>query len=343
MTDVRRAGVQDAGALADLLAASPQTGAMTLAQHRPDVFARRAPYPSACTFAVDDDAGIAATATVALKRVRVAGGEREVGYVFDVAVADRARRRGLAARVLAAARQWAGERDAALLYANVMVGNAPSERLFRVNGYDVGARLAGRVFAVWRRRTPLAGAAPLEDWEAAARLRTSTWGDHELFRALDTTELRAHWTSLPGWDPALAWQTSGAVVGLWDYRQVIQSVPLTLPPFTRALGAVSRGAHAVRIPFPRPPRLGERQPYGILLGLAGEPREQRVLVIHALAAARARGLDVVLGFHDHRERPPWARAGLSVRDDYHVMVQPLGTGPGSSLGAGRVWVDPVDL
>lgn len=341
MTGLRASRPEDAPALADLLFRSPQAGRMVLGQQRPDVFARRLPYDEAVTFVADGESGIVATGTAATKTVLVDGAPATAAYVFDVAVDEAARGRGLAKRVLGAIEGWASDRDAAFLYAHVLRGNEASVGTFRSSGYRVEADLASRAYpAFGEREGPPSGARAIEDWDAAARVLAEGLAGYDLVRPLDGAGLRGLWTSLPGWRPEDVWTTGRAVLGLWDYSSVTRSVPLRLPPEVKALDALGRLARRLRVPFPRAPRLGEPMSFGLLLGGTGEDRGLRRLLRAALGRTRERSLDTLVFFHDKRVRPPWTRAAFSVADVYHLVAKPLG---GPVPGTRPVWVDPVDL
>lgn len=342
---LREAVEADAEALAALLFRSPQAGRMVLGQDRSaDVFARRRAFEGALTVVSEEDGELVATASCGLKRMLVGGEETLAAYVFDVAVDGRARGRGLAKRGLAELEAWARGRGAALLYAHVARGNEASVRTFTSSGYRVVRDLTNRVYPAFRDRPgPPEGARPIDDWDAAAELLVREGAGFDLVRPLTGERLRELWTSLPGWRPEDVWTTGRALLGLWDHSPVSRSIPLELPPEVRLLDLVGRVVRALRIPFPRAPRLGEPVAYGVLLGGAGDPEELGDLLGAVLDRARGRGLDVVITFHDAERRPSWTKAAFSVPDADHLVAKPLGAGPAERLGARPVRVDPVDL
>lgn len=339
---MRQARPPDAAALAELLLRNPQEGRMVLGQDRaPDPFARRRPFDDATTIVVDDDGGLAATGTCATKRVLVEGAEVTAAYIFDMAVDARARRRGLARRILEALEGWARGRDAAFAYAHVIPGNASSVTLFDRADFTTARELTGRVYPVFGRRPgPPEDARPVSDWDAAAVLMGAASARHDLVRPLDGDALRTLWTSLPGWRDDDLWTTQGALLGLWDHSEVARAVPLRLPPEVRALGVAGRVARGLRIPFPRAPELGRPLRYGYLVGGAGIPKELGRLLSAVLGRAGERGLEFVVHLHDRIERPRWTKAAFSVPDVYRMLAKPLG---GPAPGDRPVVVDPIDL
>lgn len=341
----REAARSDADPLAALLFRSPQAGRMVLGQDRStDVFARRRAYDEALTVVSGADGDPVATASCGLKRVLVGGQETLAAYVFDVAVDERARGRGLATEALAELEAWARDRGAGLLYAHVLRGNAASVRAFTSSGYQVVRDLVNRIYPIFRERPgPPPEARPIEDWDAAAELLLRDGTGVDLVRPLTGDGLRDLWTSLPGWRPDDVWTTGSALLGLWDHSGVSRSIPLELPWEVKLLDVVGRAVRTLRIPFPRAPRSGEPLSYGVLLGGAGDPDELGDLLGAVLGRARERGLDVVITFHDAERRPSWTRAAFSVPDTDHLVAKALGTGPAERLGERRVRVDPVDL
>jgi ribosomal protein S18 acetylase RimI-like enzyme len=352
-TDVREAGDADAAGLAELLRVAPQAGRMVVAQDRsPDVFARRRSFDRAVTLLVDPlpDASAthdlpAAAVTVATKRVRVAGAWVTAGYVFDLAVAPSARRRGLAARLLDAAERWARDEDAALLYAHVVAENEPSRGVFERAGYRGAARIVTRIVPAHRARpTPPSGRLPIDDWERTAATLDAAQHGRDLAIALDGDTLRRRWSGLPGWRDDDVWSTGRSVLGLWDRRPVVRYLPASLPPEVRALAAAARVASALRVPFPDPPRHREPISTGYLLGGAGDDAELSSLFRAALGRARERGLQHLVVFHDERTRPRWLRATIQVPETYLLMVRPLGDAPAAhELGRRPIAVDPLDM
>lgn len=351
--DIREAGPADADGLADLLRVAPQAGRMVVAQDRtPDVFARRRPFDRATTLLVDatadgsDADGLpAAAVTVAAKPVRVAGTWVTAGYVFDLAVAPTARRRGLGARLLAAAEQWARDHDAALLYAHVVAENEPSRGVFERAGYRGAARIVTRIVPAHRRRpTPPSGRLAIRDWERAAAILDAAQHGRDLAVGLDGDTLRRRWSELPGWRDDDVWSTGRSVLGLWDRRPVVRYLPASLPPEVRALAAAARVAATLRVPFPDPPRRGEPISTGYLLGGAGDDAELSTLFRAALGRARERGLQHVVAFHDARARPRWLRAAIQVPETYLLMTRPLADAPPAhALGRRPIAVDPLDM
>ncbi len=341
----REATASDAEELAALLFRSPQAGRMVLGQDRSaDVFARRRAYDDPLTVVSDGEDGLAATASCGLKRVLVAGEELLAAYVFDVAVDERARGRGLGKGALGELEAWARERGAGLLYAHVLRGNEGSVRTFTSSGYRVARDLVNRIYPIFRERPgPPSEAGPIDDWDAAAELGVREGTGSDLVRPLTGDGLRELWTSLPGWRPEDVWTTGRALLGLWDHSGVSRSIPIELPPEVKLLDVVGRAVRTLRIPFPRAPRLGEPVSYGVLLGGAGDPEELGGLLKAVLGRARERGLDVVITFHDAERRPSWTKAAFSVPDTDHLVAKALGTGAAERLGERPVRVDPVDL
>jgi ribosomal protein S18 acetylase RimI-like enzyme len=350
--EVREAGAADADGLADLLRVAPQAGRMVVAQERaPDVFARRRSFERAVTLLVDPPADSpdthlpAAAVTVATKRVRVAGAWITAGYVFDLAVAPTARRRGLGARLLADAEHWARGQDAALLYAHVVAENEPSRGVFERAGYRGVARLVTRIVPAHRERpTPPAGRLAVDDWERAAVILDAAQHGRDLAVPLDGENLRRRWRGLPGWRDDDVWSTGRSVLGLWDRRPVVRYLPASLPPEVKALAVAARGASMLRIPFPDPPRHGEPISTGYLLGGAGDDAELSSLFRAALGRARERGLQHLVVFHDERTRPRWLRAAIQVPETYLLMARPLvDASPAHELGRRPIAVDPLDM
>ena len=350
--DVREAGEVDADGLAGLLRAAPQAGRMVVAQDRtPDVFARRRPFDRAVTLLVDPPPDgpaadlPAAAITVATKRVRVADTWMTAGYVFDLAVAPTARRRGLGALLLAEAEQWAREQDAALLYAHVVAENEPSRGVFERAGYRGIARLVTRIVPAHRARpTPPPGRLAIDDWGRAATILDAAQHGRDLAVGLDGETLRRRWRELPGWHDDDVWSTGRSVLGLWDRRPVVRYLPASLPPEVRALAAAARVAATLRLPFPDPPRHGEPISTGYLLGGAGDDAELASLFRAALGRARERGLQHVVVFHDERTRRRWLRAAIQVPETYLLMARPLvDAPPAHELGRRPIAVDPLDM
>jgi GNAT superfamily N-acetyltransferase len=350
--DVREAGDADAEGLANLLRAAPQSGRMVVAQDRtPDVFARRRSFDRAVTLVVDPhpdapDTGLpAAAVTVATKRVRVAGTWLSAGYVFDLAVAPTARRRGLGARLLDAAEQWARDEDAALLYAHVVAENEPSRGVFARAGYRGVARLVTRIVPAHRERpTPPPGRLAIDDWERAAAILDAAQRDRDLAVPLDAETLRRRWRGLPGWCDDDVWSTGRSVLGLWDRRPVVRYLPASLPPEVRALAAAARVASTLRVPFPDPPRRDEPISTGYLLGGAGDEEQLTSLFRATLGRAHERGLQHLVAFHDERTRPRWLRAAIQVPETYLLMARPLVDAPAAhELGRRPIAVDPLDM
>ena len=351
--EVREAGEADTEALARLLRAAPQAGRMVVAQDRtPDVFARRRPFARAGTLLVDapgaglDADGLpAAAVTVATKQVRVAGSWVRAGYVFDLAVAPTARRRGLAARLLDAAGQWAHDRDAALLYAHVVAENEPSCGVFERAGYRGAARIVTRIVPAHRSLpTPPPGRMAIDNWGRAAAILDAQQHDRDLAVPLDGDTLRRRWRELPGWRDDDVWSTGRSVLGLWDRRPVVRYLPASLPPEVRALAPAARVASTLRIPFPDAPRQGKPISTGYLLGGAGDDDELASLFRAALGRARERGLAHLVVFHDERTRPRWLRAAIQVPEIYLLMARPLGDAPWArELGRRPITVDPLDM
>ncbi len=351
--DVREAGAADADGLAGLLRAAPQAGRMVVAQDRtPDVFARRRPFDRAVTLLVDppsdgrdaDDLPAAAV-TVTTKKVRAAGTWMTAGYVFDLAVAPTARRRGLGALLLDAAEQWARGEEAALLYAHVVAENEPSRGVFERAGYRGAARIVTRIVPAHRTRpTPPPGRLAIGDWDRAATILDAAQHDRDLAIPLDGDTLRRRWRDLPGWREDDVWSTGRSVLGLWDRRPIVRYLPASLPPEVRALTAAARVAATLRMPFPDPPRPGEPISTGYLLGGAGDDAELSSLFRAALGRARERGLQHVVVFHDERTRPRWVRAAIQVPETYLLMVRPLvAEAPAHEVGHLPIAVDPLDM
>jgi len=342
---IREATDADRPSLSTLLAGSPQAGRMVLTQDRtPDVFARRRPYDARVTLVHADAAGdIVATATCATKSVLVSRTAVTAGYVFDLAVVPRARRHGLAGKLLARLEDWARGRGAALLYAHVMDGNTPSLGTFGAAGYHVARTLVSRTYPLLRGVGSLPSAArPLDDWDAAARLLGTSLADYDLVRSLDGNALRALWSSLQGWNPDDVWSTGSALLGLWDYSPVARAVPVSISRPLRVLSALATSARGI-LPVPRLPRLGEPIRYGLLLGAAGKADDLAVLFAATLTRARERRLDIVLFLHDSTLRPAWTKRAFNVAGAYHLVAKSLVPGAADRLGARPVWVDPVDL
>lgn len=350
---IREAGERDAPGLAELLRASPQAGRLVVAQDRdPDVFARRRPFPAAVTLVVDDGPGgrrgpdpPAAAVTVATKGVLVDGAALTAGYVFDLAVAPGARRRGLGDALLDAAASWAEERGAALLYAHVVAGNVASSAVFSGAGYRPAARIATRIVPAHRRRpTPPPGRLEVADWERAAAILGAAQRDRDLAVPLDGPGLAARWRSLPGYRPDDVWTTGRSLLGLWDRRGVVRYRPTSLPPEVRALGGLARLAERVGVPFPAAPRADTPIATGYLLGGGGDPAELAALFRAVLGRARERGLQHVVAFHDRRIRPSWLRTAIQVSETNLLLSRPLrDRGPATALGRRPVVVDPIDM
>ena len=350
--EIREAGDRDANGLAQLLRVAPQSGRMVVAQDRtPDVFARRRSFDRAVTLLVDPlpDAPEtdlpAAAVTVATKRVRVAGTWLTAGYVFDLAVAPTARRRGLGARLLDAAERWARDQDAALLYAHVVAENEPSRGVFERAGYRGAAHIVTRIVpAHLQRPTPPPGRLAVDDWERAAAILDAAQQGRDLAVPLDGDVLHRRWTGLPGWRDDDVWSTGRSVLGLWDRRPVVRYLPASLPPEVRGLAAAARVAATLQIPFPDPPRPDEPITTGYLLGGVGDDAELSSLFRAALGRARERGLQHLVVFHDERTRPRWLRAAIQVPETYLLMVRPLADVPDAhDLGRRPVAVDPLDM
>ncbi len=348
---IREAGPPDGPALASLLRRSPQAGRLVLAQDRtPDFFARRRQLDDHVTLLAEGPGGPDATATVGTKLVEVDGRPVTAAYVLDVAVAAEARRRGRARALLEACHTWAEARGAEIAYAHVMAGNEPSLGTFGRSGYRVATGVRVAVALPRGRGRPPGGARPASqwsdgEWDRAAGLLASAGAGHDLRRVLDGPGLRALWTRLAGWDPATVWCTDRAVLGLWDHSAVSRAELVEpLPLDARVLRAVTAGLGRARLRLPLVPDLGRPLHYGVTLGGAGDPHDLGVLLRAALAAARARGLHVVMMPSDARRRPRWVRRLAVASDHLHVVVRPLsGSAAAGALGRRPLWPDPLDL
>lgn len=346
---IRTAGRDDNQALLDLIFHNPQAGRILLASDRsPDFFARAAPYHTSRVLIGDDGSGIAGTVSCGLKDVCVQGHVQRAAYIFDLAVAERARGQGWARRLLDDAEAWAREARADFLYAHVLAGNQPALKTFGHAGYRQVVRLKALLFPA-----PTGGARAVrnshpvgpEDWPAAAQLIARELQDYDLSPAEAAERLPGLWQRLPGYRDELAWidgRPPSAVLGLWDYSAVSRSVFLRLPPELRALGAVLRALRRLGLPLPPVPAPGETMKYGLLLGAAGEPQALLALLRCALAQAGRIGLDALVYFHDPRRPPAWARA-RSFSGAFHLVAKTVRPGRASTLGERPIWVDPIDL
>lgn len=346
---IRTATADDNEALLELIFHSPQSGRLLLgSDRRPDFFARSVPYDESRVLVAEDGSGILGTVSCGLKSVLVGGESQRAAYIFDLAVAGRARGQGWAGRLLSQAEAWARERGAHLLYAYVLGGNRAGLRTFLAAGYREAARLVIRLFLI-AAAPPAAGEGVRTveegDWPALARLVWWEFQGYDLLRAEIGHRLRELWAGLPGHrlDRVWAWgQPPTAVLGLWDYSAVSRAVPLRLPPELRLLAALSRPLRRLGLTLPPLPQVGQPLRYGLLLGAAGDDQGLRSLFLRVMAEARELGLDALLLFHDARTPPQWPPV-RSFSGWYHLMAKPLRPDPAHSLGERPVWVDPVDL
>lgn len=346
---VRTATQGDNQALLELIFHAPQEGRVLLGQDRsPDFFARVAPYDEGRVLVAEDALGLAGTVSCGLKSVLVQGEVQRAGYIFDLAVAERARGLGWARRLLAEAEAWARESGADLLYAHVMEGNRAGLSAFAAAGYRSVVLMRSQVFPVPARGRAAAAGVRLveaEDWPAVGRLIAREFQGHDLLRAETAESLPALWRRLPGYREELVWvhgRPPVAVLGLWDYSPVARAVPLRMPPAqTGARRAEPQAVDAVPPDGgPSGPVPGRPMSYGMLLGVAGARDALRALFRRALTQARAVGLDTIVFFHDPRTSITWARSS-SLGGAYHLVAKALRPGPAHSLGERPVWVDPV--
>jgi ribosomal protein S18 acetylase RimI-like enzyme len=348
---IRLAAYDDNQALLELIFRSPQAGRVLLGSDRsPDFFARAVPYDESRAFIAEDEAGIAGIVSCGLKSVLVGGEVQRAAYIFDLAVAERARGQGHAKRLLAGAEAWARDNEADFLYAHVLAGNRAGLGAFAAADYRQVARLTSRLFPVpvsprGRGGAQQARVVEERDWPELGILVQHEFCDHDLRRAVTAEGLRALWEGLPGYRAEQVWvigEPPAAVLGLWDYSPVGRAVLLRLPPELRMIPAVSRLLRRARLPFPAVPSLGQPFRYGFLLGGGGSPQALQLLLRRALAEARNLGMDSLVLFHDPRTPPAWLRA-LNFAGSYHLLAKVLRTGPATTLGERPLWVDPVDL
>jgi len=350
---LRQARPEDNGDLVGLLRRCPQGTRLIIAQDRsPDFFLRARAYRQSAIWVADAaQGGLAATATAALKGVRLGGTASLAAYVFDVAVDQAHRKQGLARELLAESERWARSAGASILYAHVLRGNAASAALFAAAGYEPIRTLRAFLMPLGRRasRAESAGdwrAAGEDDWEGVAALLAETYSKHELRPEPDGT-LRDHWCRLPGLVPEDV-RVRGlparpdAVAAVWNYGPVAASLPVRLPAGIRIAGAACRA-----LSLPSLPRLGEASRYAILLGAAtrpGEPAERRSAIRAALRRAAALGLMSAITMVDPADPIVAALRGLlRFSDRYQLMVKELEPGATKPLERGVIYVDPVDL
>ena len=346
---IRSAHRGDNEALLELAFRSPQAGRLLLALERsPDFFARAAPYDESRVFVAEDGSGIAGSVSCGLKSVLVQGQVQRAAYVFDLAVAIRARGQCYGQRLLAGAEAWAREKDADFLYAHVLGGNRAALATFTAARYRDVARLKSLLFPLPApRRTPAEETRAVEedDWPALGRLLHHQFRHHELLRAESEEKLRALWEGLPGYRAERVWvcgRPPEAILGLWDYSSIARAVLLRLPPEIRVIRAPFRLLRRAGLPLPAVPAAGQALRYGLILGGAGNPQHLHQLFLRALALARDLGLDALLLFHDPRTPPKWPKT-LHLSGSYNLLATPLRPGPADRLGERPLWVDPVDL
>jgi len=346
---IRIANRDDNETLQELIFRSPQAGRVLLGSDRsPGFFARAAPYDESRVFIAEEDAGVAGTVACGLKWVLVGGEVQRAAYIFDLAVAERARGQGHAKRLLAGAEAWARDYEADFLYAHVLAGNRAGLSAFAAANYRQVAWLTSRLLPVPARGRDGAQqtrVAEEDDWPSLGYLLQREFGSHDLLRAETAEGLRALWERLPGYRPDLVWvsgEPPAAVLGLWDYSPVGRAVLLRLPPELRIIPAVSRLLRRTGLPFPAVPGLGQPFRYGLLLGGGGSAQALQLLLQRALAEARKLGVDALVLFHDPRTPPAWLRA-LNFAGSYHLVAKVLRTGPAATLGERPLSVDPVDL
>ncbi len=346
---IRPADRTDNQALQELLLHSPQAGRVLLGWDRaPDFFARAAPYNESRVFVAEDESGIGGTVSCGLKSVLVQGERQRAAYVFDLAVAARARGQGWAKLLLAEVETWAQEKGADFLYAHVVGGNRAGLASFAAAGYRQVCLLESRPFAAWapgKTQNDRARVAEEDDWATLGRLVHQEYQHHDLLRAECRDGLRALWEGLPGYQSNQVWvmgRPPVAVLGLWDYSSIGRAVLLRLPLELRAAQVLARLLRRAGLRLPPVPALGQPVRYGLLLGGAGNPEGLHALFRRTLAQAENLGLDAVLWAHDPRTPPGWPRM-RSFGSSYHLVAKVLRPGPAATLGQRPIWVDPVDL
>jgi len=273
---------------------------------------------------------------LAIKQVHVAGRPVAAGYVFDLAVDPAARGRGLATRVLREVEELAVAAGADLLYAHVMSGNAASSATFTRSGYEQRASIVARIFRTEPEREGRARAmssAPriaeptrssIGDWESAAGLMLEAESGHDLARGHDGASLRNEWTGLHGWHAEDVWHEGGALLGAWDYSEVVRFLPI-------APGAAPGS------------RAGEGLRAGMVLGGAGDDATLARLFSSALERAAVRGMSALFTGHDERVEPSWFGGRDAIEQPYRLFAKVLRPGPAERLGDRPMRVDPIDL
>jgi GNAT superfamily N-acetyltransferase len=196
----------------------------------PDFFARSQPYAHWRAYVAESDSGLIGVGAMALKRVLVSARPVEAAYLYDLRVAPRYRRLGVAKAVGDAIRAYTRSLRPAVSYSLVMEGNVASLTFVQGRGSRPLRSCALKLIPV--EGMALTGAPRLmalrdSELEPAFHLARAAHPDHDLFPFPDVDSVRDRLRRLDGSGfQGLYGSTDGGGLtdcfGLWDYSPIMR-------------------------------------------------------------------------------------------------------------------------
>lgn len=333
----------------------PQGTTLVLsATNTPDFFARARAYPAHHVFVAEEDGQIIGSAACGLHEVLLGGEVRTVGYEFQYFTAPEARGQGVARELRGRVEQVLVAAGAALSYALIVEGNAPSRRVLKHQGFRPHRTLQTAVFLPYRpvdaEGVGVGMVRPLvpDDYPVVADLLQAAWGGHDFYEPLSPARLSELVERLPAFAADDLWglelEDGGELVaclGIWDWSRITRVEVQRLTPQLRLIGGALDALRLLR-PMPRMPKAGqELRQWALILPGFREPARLAPLLRHANNQALQRGADTLVALCAKDDPLLRASSGLfHATSGMQLYVKPL---QALAFGDRPVHLDAIDL
>lgn len=328
------------------------TGLSVITVNEPDFFLRTKIYKNVKVFLACEGDNIIGTISGAIRKTTINGVESKIGYVFQMFVSPKLRRKGIARKLLEYVQSYLVDNGADFLYALVMEENSPSMKCFESSGFFNKKVFANPYILVYKEmlikeKNKTFCSMEEADLEKVCSLMNEMWKGYELFTDYTVDTLRKEIESIPEFsisDIKVLKENEEilACLALWDWSKVTKVTVESLSRKLECLGIMlDIGRKFIKLP--RAVKVGEQLKQLCVIYYAYKSAEDfEILLRHVNNYALAKGIDQICLLCD-KDEPIFKTMKkfflVNVGSQLYVKV----LNKNKSIDSNKIWINGVDI